>query len=98
MQNLDAVDVRRKVPASIGSCHTATAGGYVIEGHVPADVIARLLRERPKQVVGIGVPGMPPGSPGMDSARPVAYDVMAWRPSGQTFVYARVAPDGRVQY
>lgn len=84
------------MPTSIHSCHTAKVGSYTVEGHVPAAIIKRLLRERPKDVAGIGVPGMPAGSPGMASPTPVAYDVIAWRPSGETFVYARVGPDGKV--
>jgi hypothetical protein len=53
------------VPASLGSCHTATVGGYFVEGHVPAADVKRLLQEKP-DVLGIGVPGMPMGSPGME--------------------------------
>lgn len=56
---------RLGIPASLGSCHTARVGGYAIEGHVPAADIKRLLAERP-QAVGLAVPGMPVGSPGMD--------------------------------
>ena len=53
------------LPEAFGSCHTAVVDGYVIEGHVPAREISRLLKERP-QAVGLAVPGMPVGSPGMD--------------------------------
>ncbi len=76
------------MPASILSCHTAKVGPYLVEGHVPAAVVKRLLTDKPKDIAGIGVAGMPAGSPGMESATPVAYNVMAWRPSGETFVYA----------
>lgn len=96
MENLEEVAPRRKVPAAIRSCHTATVENYIVEGHVPAAVIKRLLRERPK-IAGIGVAGMPAGSPGMESPTPVAYDVLAWRPSGETFVYARVGADGKIR-
>ncbi len=96
MENLEEIAGRHKVPDSLRSCHTATVGGYVVEGHVPATVIKRLLRERPKNVAGIGVPGMPAGSPGMESPDPVSYHVLAWRPSGETFVYAKVGADGKV--
>lgn len=96
VQKLSEVDARRDVPVAVRSCHTATVGGYAVEGHVPVALIERLLRERPK-VAGIGVAGMPGGSPGMESSAPVAYQVMAWRPSGETFVYAKVGPDGTVQ-
>ena len=98
VQNLDAVEARRAVPRSVSTCHTATVAGYIVEGHVPATVVRHLLTERPKVVVGIGVPGMPAGSPGMESAQPVSYEVLAWRSSGATFVYAHVSPDGRVRY
>ena len=57
----------RGVPANLASCHTMTVAGYVIEGHVPAKEIARLLKEKPKGVTGIAVPGMPLGSPGMEA-------------------------------
>ncbi|MCR6632338.1 MAG: DUF411 domain-containing protein [Magnetospirillum sp.] len=53
-------------PPSLRSCHTARIGGYVIEGHVPVQAIAKVLAERPRGVEGIAVPGMPPGAPGMD--------------------------------
>ena len=53
------------IPPALSSCHTAEIGGYLIEGHVPADAVARLLRERP-EATGISVPGMPIGSPGME--------------------------------
>ena len=73
------------VPSGLGSCHTARVGGYTVEGHVPAADVARLLRERPADVAGIAVPGMPLGSPGMEvpgqPAQP--YDVVAFGPKGQ---------------
>ena len=97
MQDLDAVSERKKVPQAVRSCHTAVVGGYVVEGHVPAAVVQRVLRDHP-DVVGIGVPEMPAGSPGMESPNPVAYEVLAWRSSGQPFVYAKVAADGSITY
>ena len=77
------------VPSQLGSCHTAVIGGYVVEGHVPADVIKRMLREKP-QIAGIAVPGMPAGSPGMegDGSRKDRYDVIAIGRDGRTSVYA----------
>jgi hypothetical protein len=85
----DVTPVKDKygVPAALRSCHTAVVGGYVIEGHVPADVIKKLLRERPA-VVGIAVPGMPSGSPGMEGSRVDSYNVMSFDKSGATKVYA----------
>jgi hypothetical protein len=62
--------------------------GYVIEGHVPADLIQRLLKEK-RDVAGLAVPGMPVGSPGMDGANPQPYEVFGFDKAGRTFVYAR---------
>jgi hypothetical protein len=77
------------VPAALRSCHTAIVGGYVIEGHVPADVVKKLLRERPA-IVGIATPGMPSGSPGMEvpGGHVDSYNVMSFDKSGATKVYA----------
>jgi hypothetical protein len=87
---MSAVKDEHHVPASLRSCHTALVGGYVIEGHVPADVVAKLLAERPKGIIGIAVPGMPTGSPGMESADGLKapYQVMAFTQDGQSRVYA----------
>lgn len=85
--------VRAKVgfDARLGSCHTAMVGGYALEGHVPAREIHRLLKEKPKGVIGIAVPGMPLGSPGMDSpaygGKKTPYDVVIVRKDGSTGVY-----------
>ena len=92
-QNVDALGPIKKrfgVPAPLHSCHTAVVGDYVIEGHVPADLIQRLLRERPA-VAGLAVPGMPVGSPGMEApGRPAErYDVLAFEKNGRTTVFAR---------
>jgi hypothetical protein len=77
------------VPLALGSCHTAKVDGYVIEGHVPAADIKRLLKERPK-VLGLAVPGMPVGSPGMEQgAHKERYDVLTFDNAGNTSVYAR---------
>jgi hypothetical protein len=96
VQNLDAMPERQQVPQSLRSCHTAVVGGYLVEGHVPAGVVRQLLRERPK-IAGIAVPGMPAGSPGMESPNPVAYDVLAFDSSGRTHVFAHVAADGTIR-
>ena len=66
-QGNDAARKRLGIPDALGSCHTASVQGYGLEGHVPATDIRRLLREKPK-AVGLAVPGMPVGSPGMDGA------------------------------
>ena len=80
--------MKNKVPEKLYSCHTALVQGYVIEGHVPADLIQRLLKERPA-VAGLAVPGMPVGSPGMEGANPQPYEVISFDKAGRTFVYAR---------
>ena len=77
------------VPRQMQSCHTALVDGYVIEGHVPAADVQRLLKERPA-IAGLAVPGMPIGSPGMEvtSVKPHRYDVMAFEKAGNTRVFA----------
>jgi len=75
------------VPIQFASCHTAVVGDYAIEGHVPADLIVRLLRERP-DVRGLAVPGMPMGSPGMEGPYKEPYDVIAFGSQG-AYVFAR---------
>jgi hypothetical protein len=88
--DLVPVEQRLGVPAALQSCHTAVIGDYVVEGHVPADLIRRLLRERPA-VLGLAVPGMPVGAPGMETpGRPAErYDVLTFDRSGRTTVFAR---------
>ncbi len=85
-----AARTRLGVPEKLGSCHTALVGGYAIEGHVPAREIHRLLKERPS-AIGLTVPGMPVGSPGMDAAvyggRKDPYDVLLINRNGSTRVY-----------
>jgi hypothetical protein len=76
------------VPADMISCHTAQIEGYTIEGHVPADLIQRLLQERPA-VIGIATPGMPIGSPGMEGGQPEPYDVMTFDKEGRTALFAK---------
>jgi hypothetical protein len=83
---------RLGIPADLGSCHTALIGGYAIEGHVPAADIKRLLAQRPAGVVGLTVPGMPIGSPGMDGPaygnRRDRYDVVLLHKDGRRTVFA----------
>lgn len=75
------------VPYRLGSCHTAVVGNYWVEGHVPADLIQRLMAEQPDNIRGIAVPGMPMGSPGMEGPNPVEYQVLAYHSDGKTTVY-----------
>ena len=86
----DVTAARKKMgmPDRLGSCHTAKIGGYVVEGHVPAADIQRLLRDKPK-ALGLAVPSMPPGSPGMESATPVPYQTLLVRTDGTTQVFAQ---------
>ncbi|HTO73887.1 MAG TPA: DUF411 domain-containing protein [Gemmatimonadales bacterium] len=76
------------VPPALRSCHTAVVGGYAIEGHVPADLVKKMLTEHPA-IAGLAVPGMVTGSPGMEGNRREPYDVVAWSKQGTTSVYAR---------
>lgn len=85
----DLTDIKRSlgVPAKLESCHTAFVGGYVIEGHVPADLVKKILAERPK-IAGLSAPGMPADAPGMGSGK-TPYDVISWDKAGKTAVYAK---------
>lgn len=84
--DLSAVKAEHGIRPGIASCHTAIVEGYVIEGHVPADVIDRLLQERPN-VAGLAVPGMPMGSPGMEGPRKDPYNVLTFDAAGNTTIY-----------
>jgi hypothetical protein len=86
-RDMDQVKVNLGVPKSLMSCHTAIVGGYIIEGHVPAADIERLLKQKPK-IAGLAVPGMPTGSPGMEGSPPVHYQVIAFERSGKTRVFS----------
>ena len=88
---LEAIKDKYGVPRTLRTCHTGIVDGYVIEGHVPADVILRVLKEKPN-IAGIGVPGMPIGSPGMPGPNPQAYDVYSFDKKGQVKVYKHIGP------
>lgn len=92
VEDVTPLNKRYGVPPELSSCHLATVGGYVTVGHVPAADIARLLKERPK-ALGLTVPGMPLGSPGMEmrDGRKEAYDTLLLLPSGKTQVFAKHA-------
>ena len=85
--NIIDIKIQNRVPQELGSCHTAKIDGYVVEGHVPADEIKRMIDEQPEGV-GIAVPGMPAGSPGMESFRSESYNVVLFDESGNESVYA----------
>lgn len=78
------------ITRELASCHTALVDGYVVEGHVPIEDIRRLLEERPENAIGLAVPGMPIGSPGMETPgrTPDNYDVLLVNKDGSTSVYA----------
>jgi len=89
LPDLARIKARYGVPRNLESCHTAVVDGYVVEGHVPAGSVFKLLKERPK-VLGIAVPGMPSGSPGMEQGpRKDPYNVLTFDQAGQTTVFAR---------
>ena len=88
MNDLSAIKQQLGVPAGRASCHTAAVNGYTIEGHVPADLIRKMLTERPA-IRGLAVPGMPIGSPGMEGMIKQDYDVLAFDENGNVQVYAR---------
>ena len=83
--DMAAVKARYDVPGQLASCHTAVVGGYAIEGHVPMRHVARLLQDKPRDVRGIAVPGMPRGSPGMEmpDGSVDAFAVMAFSSDGK---------------
>lgn len=87
-EDMNAVKTQYGVPANLASCHTTLADGYVVEGHIPAEDVQRLLAEKP-DVAGIAVPGMPIGSPGMESGDYVEpYTVFSFTESGETAAFA----------
>lgn len=91
VRDLMSVKVDAGVPGPLVTCHTALIDGYVVEGHVPVDQIHRMLSERP-DVAGIGVAGMPVGSPGMEGPNAKPYEVLAFDHAGGMAVYAEIDP------
>ena len=90
VDDLNPIREKYGVPFALSSCHTGVSAGYVFEGHVPAADVLRLLAEKPK-AIGLTVPGMPFGSPGMEvpNARPEAFETLLLLKDGRTRVYAR---------
>lgn len=88
MPDLSSVKTKYGVAPEHQSCHTAVVGDYTVEGHVPADVIMKMLNEKPA-IAGLAVPGMPMGSPGMEGATKEPYDVLTFDRAGKTTVYAQ---------
>ena len=91
LNDIIPVKIDAGVPPRMSSCHTALIDGYVVEGHIPAEHVKRLLEERP-DIVGIAVPGMPIGSPGMEGLGARPYQVLSWDRAGNVEVYAEVDP------
>ena len=89
--DVSEIKTQMGVPTDLSSCHTAVLGKYVVEGHVPADIIERLLEEQP-DITGISVPGMPTGSPGMEGPNAQPYNVIAFDAAGNRSVFATVTP------
>ncbi|MGK2944929.1 MAG: DUF411 domain-containing protein [Desulfuromonadales bacterium] len=83
------IKVRYNIPDNLQSCHTAIVDGYIIEGHVPVEEVKRLLKERP-DILGLSVPGMPAGSPGMEMADGASepFEVISFDKLGRTTVFA----------
>lgn len=86
----DGSGVRRQLgmPERFGACHTAKVGGYLVEGHVPANDVKRMLAEKPK-ALGIAVPSMPPGAPGMEGPRSIPYETLLVQGDGSASVFAK---------
>lgn len=86
VQDVSEYRARNGIPQQFGSCHTATLDGYALEGHVPVREIRRLLSERPN-AIGLAVPAMPPGSPGMEGPHSMPYQVLLVQNDGRASVY-----------
>ena len=81
VDDLTPIEAQYHVPSAARSCHTAVVGGYVVVGHVPVDVIRRMLKDRP-DIVGVAAPGMPSGAPGMDGPKQ-AYEIVSFDKNGK---------------
>ncbi len=88
MPDLSMIKQKYMIGDALRSCHTAVIGDYAFEGHVPADVIKKMLAEKPA-IAGLAVPGMPSGSPGMEGATKERYDILTFDRAGKTTVYAQ---------
>lgn len=87
---LNEVKIKYNVPAPLASCHTAIIGNFIVEGHTPASSIKRFLKEAPKDAIGLAVPSMPLGSPGMEQGNmKQPYDVLAFDKQGHTVVFEK---------
>lgn len=87
--DMNAIKAKHHVGDDLRSCHTTLVGDYVIEGHVPASDVRRLLAQKPKGIVGLTIPGMPASAPGMDMTPFKPYDVLTFDTTGKTAVFAK---------
>lgn len=87
--NMTEIHTRHKIQADLQSCHTATLGNYIIEGHVPAADIRKFLAQKPAGMRGLTIPGMPQSAPGMDAVPFQPYTVLTFTADGKTAVFAR---------
>jgi hypothetical protein len=95
--NLNTIKKELGIAPVYQACHTATLQGYAFEGHIPADVIRQFLAEKPSDVIGLAVPGMPMGSPGMDTNRKYRpYQVLQLNKDGSSTPYATVSASNTV--
>ena len=94
VEDMDGLKQANGITPELSSCHTGVVADYVVEGHVPPDSIKRMLRERPK-IRGLTAPGMPMGSPGMETegVQAEAFDVLAIANDGTTTVFDRISPE-----
>ena len=88
LDDMDTIKRQAGIPEELQSCHTASVGGYLVEGHVPASDIKRMLTERPA-IKGLTIPGMPASAPGMDAPGKVPYTVLTFDAKGKTGVYSK---------
>lgn len=89
LSDMQQIKNRFSVPRELSSCHTAVVGGYVVEGHVPAEEVKRMLVQQP-QIVGLTVPGMPVGSPGMEQGNQLdPYNVLTFSQNGRANIFAK---------
>ena len=87
--DMNVIKREHKIPAALGSCHTTLVGGYLIEGHVPASDVDKLLTLKPANVRGLTIPGMPKSAPGMDLTPFEPYTVLSFDAAGKTTIFAR---------
>jgi len=85
---MDEIKNKIGVPKEVRGCHTSMIEGIIVEGHVPADLVHKIIKDRPENIIGIAVPGMPIGSPGMEGTYKEKYEVMIFDSKGKIFLYA----------